>query len=346
MTTATAAISRTEKTVPGELSAGLDLGSRQARAVGLARTTDGKVILHGAAWLDLADDTEADGDLRSFCNRVGRPLRGVHCNLGPVGVITHQVEFPQMDPEEVRSAAEIEAAQLIPDLANMVLDVQILGVRTDVEQRRRDMTVLIVAAPKGAVYERRDLLFGANLEVLSIVPDGIALANAALALHTPEEGVVVVMDVDADGTILVAVAPEEEAVAPMVRYIPGGVSLLAPEDASPACREALSRTSVASGGDERGLHVRRERWLREVERSMTFISGKVRARGRHILVVGDGAGSPEFVDWLGQNLLVQAFAWNPLKELSRGADAPGDGFVEEHGYHSAIAVGLALTGGE
>ena len=337
MTTATAAISRTEKTVPGELSAGLDLGSRQARAVGLARTTDGKVILHGAAWLDLADDTEADGDLRSFCNRVGRPLRGVHCNLGPVGVITHQVEFPQMDPEEVRSAAEIEAAQLIPDLANMVLDVQILGVRTDVEQRRRDMTVLIVAAPKGAVYERRDLLFGANLEVLSIVPDGIALANAALALHTPEEGVVVVMDVDADGTILVAVAPEEEAVAPMVRYVPGGVSLLVPEDASPG---------AASGGIERGIHVRRERWLREVERSMAFISGKVRARGRHILVVGDGAGSPEFVDWLGQNLLVQVFAWNPLKELTRGADAPDEDFIERHGYHSAIAVGLALTGGE
>jgi hypothetical protein len=249
-----------------------------------------------------------------------------------VGVIVQEASFPRMSAADLCGAARIEAEQLIPDIDSMVLDFQTIGSKIDPQTGAEKTTVLIIAASRQAVQDRCALFASAEVALRALVPDGIALANCVMALRPPERGAVLALDIGAEGTTLVAVPPEGEALAPIVRSVPGGVQLLDTEN-----------VPVEAAPDARDRQARRERWLREVERSVEFISAKLATPARELLVVGDGSTKPALLSWLAQTFpQMSVSAWNALKELERGPAAPSDEFIERYGSHSAIAVGLAL----
>jgi len=293
----------------------------------------GGVTLETALAVELRDPASVERELRALGARLPRSAAGVHCNLGGVGAIVQQADFPPMELSELRTAARIEAEQLIPDIERMVLDVQMLGTAADQQGGVEGITALLVAAPREAVTRRRQLLERARYKVLSLVPDGIALANAVIGLRSPEEGGVLAVDVGREGTNLVAAPPPSKPMAPTVRYVPGGMDLFVEESGFGSNPES----TVA-----RSREAQRGQWLREVERSLEFISGKLGVAARHVLVVGDGARLPDLLAWLEENLRISVEPWNPLADLERAAGAAQEGFVESHGFDMAVAVGLAL----
>lgn len=318
------------------LAFGLDVGSRRARVVGLARGSSGEFLLQHAAIADFTDPASASLAIKSLWRGVAARAEGARCNLGPAGVIVQQIEFPEMETDELLAAARIEAEQLIPDIQSMALDVQVIGKKTKSEDNAQVAAIMIVAAPRQAVDKRTALLESAKVRIEAIVPDGVALANAVLALQPSEQGAVLAIDLGIDATGFVAVFPEKNIMVPIVRYIPNGTSLLG----GAAAGEKPSST------DERDRETKRERWLREIERSIGFVSGKLGAPAQKILVVGDGAKSPEILNWLGQNVQIPVSVWNPLKDLKRGPGAPEQKFIEQWGSDCAVAVGLALGEGD
>ncbi len=310
----------------GALRVGLDVGRKTARILALSPAENGGYVLRGASAAELSDSLPVEKALRNLWAGLGTRPAGVHCNLGPAKVIVHEAQFPEMPQEDIRSAARIEVGQLIPDVEGMILDFQVIGRFSTAEGSQ--VGVLIVAAPREAVSARVELLSRARLQALSVVPDGIALANAVAVLRPPEGRAELVLDIGEEATTLVAVMPGAEAVAPVVRYVPGGLRLLAAGEAAPR--------------DTKQSQAEKEQWLQQVERSVEFASGKLGAAAQHILVVGHGADSAELLEWGKQNLAIPLYRWNPLKSLERGRGAPSQQFVKEHGPHMAVAAGLAL----
>ena len=320
----------------GALSVGLDIGSKRARVVGLARGGSGELLLQHASIVEFSDPASAVAGIKSVLRGIAARAPGVRCNLGPASVIVQQVEFPDMADEDLLAAARIEAEQLIPDIQSMALDTQVIGRKTRGDDHAHVASIMIVAAPKQAVNDRMALLREANVQIDAVLPDGVALANAVLALQPSEAGAVLAIDIGMEATGLVAVFPEKDAMVPIVRYIPTGTSVLV----------GAAGGEKPSSTDERDRESKRERWLREVERSIEFVSGKLNAPAQKILVVGDGARSSDTMSWLGQSVQIPVSAWNPLKDVRRGPGAPEDRFIQQWGSDCAVAVGLALGEGD
>lgn len=303
---------------------GLDVGTTGTRVVALSECAPHQFLLHRASVVPFSSSMSQAEQLRDVW-RKARASGGVRVNLGPVTVIVQQGQFPDMPPEDLQAAARIEAEQLIPDLDAMVLDCQVIGrtVTADGEQLR----VLMVAAPRDAVSAREELLRAAKVPLHTMAPDGLALANAVLALLPPVEGPEILLDIGREGTNLVAVMPQQEAMAPIVRHVPGGTNM---------------HETPATAAAARDTEAEKDRWLREVERSIQFVSGKLDTPPQRILVVGDGASADPLLEWVNENLAVPVQVWNPLALLGRTRHTPGENFIEQNGPHMAVAIGLAL----
>jgi len=315
----------------------VDLGPRWAKLVGISRQEDGRALLEAAELVDVGAGEPASGSLSTLWRSVSKHGREAHCNLGPVGCIVQVFEFPAMDPEEMVAAAGIEAEQLIPNIEEMALDYQILGPPAEKGDKTAKVSILVVAAPQEALGERVKQLFSVNLPIRSVVPDGIALANAVQAMRSPATGAMVVVDIGPKDTQLVAVSRHQQVLEPFCHYIPFGMELLM------GGKSAEDGATYVDGG---GRTQSRERWLREIERSIEFIESKVGSPPKEVLVVGEGSESEDVLGWLGEGLVMDATPWNPLLEMDRGESAPDEDVLKGLGSHAAVAVGLALLGGD
>lgn len=327
------------------LGVGVDVGNRRARVARLGPGEDGEVCLLGAAMIPIPESAGKPANLRELAKQAGIKGNGAHCNLSPAMTIVHEVEFPGMDEGDLGSAVRIEAEQLIPDIDSMVLDYQVLARLASEEGKPSRLKAMIVAAPKDAVDERADWLASTGLDARAVTPDGLAIANAILALRppgarpvlrpkgdpaaplSPGARPVMALDIGANATSLVAVSMGEDIAAPTVRFVRGGADLLRDEE------------------DSEENHRLKERWLSEVERTIAFVAQRFGDAPDCLLVLGEATESPEAINWIESNLYKETEAWNCLAELPRGPDAPDEEWVREHGAHFAVAVGLAVMEG-
>lgn len=312
------------------LGIGLDVGCHRARVVKLDLDDEGIVRLLSAALEKVPPPGSKPLNLRALFKAADARCCAAHCNLGSARAILHEAEFPAMGPEELAGAIRIEAEQLVPDLDEMVLDYQILPdpeTEKHAAHRPKKLKIMIVAAPRNAVQERAELLDAAGLDDRSLVPDGVAIANAIMSLRCENKAPVLALDVSVSGTGVVAVDRREEVHAPVVRFIQGGILLLEDEDP----------------GRERNRL--RERWLGEIERTIEFVAGRFGASPERVLALGELASASKSAYWLESNLGKPVEVWNPLAEMVQGPHAPDAVWVQENGPHFAVAAGLALTQG-
>ena len=308
---------------------GLDLGAAQARLVALSGKGEAGYRLEQLAVAEFAGMAAGDG-VRRLWRESDALSDGVRCSLGTCDVIVHQVEFPEMAPDELRAAAQIEAEQLMPNIGEMVMDFQEIGRETD-DKGGVTVGMLIIAAPKAEVEHRRDLMNNAHVPLLSVVPDGIALANVMAALYPPGEGAIVGVDLGEGGTNVVVMRLDDRNAPPVVRHVNCGVEDMPVAETVPGApvKDSSRRTSG-------------ERWLREVERSMSFASERSGGVAGRVVLVGDCAQMPSVASWIETNLQIPVEPWNPLRDMSRGEKAPPDDYVERYGAQCAVAAGLAL----
>jgi type IV pilus assembly protein PilM len=322
---------------------------------------------------EVADDaavTEAVGRLRA---EVGLKKVSVRLGLASPRVVVRQIEMPLMSREELGSALQFQAAELIPiPLDDAVLDFAILGPASPGDGGEPRMHVLLAAVQEATVARLVAAVEAGGLQVAAVdlvplalirplaraVPD-LALVGAGAAGdpgvalpegHVGAEGIV------SFGGGVTAIAVHEGGVPRFVRVLgTGGRELtdaIASElDLPPETAEALKRQLGGEGHDELVTRARAS-----IERPLSVLLDEVRSSIDYyrnqsgsspllrIVVTGGGAQLP------GLSERLSALVGVPVEQARpRELIALGDiGFSEEElprlDPYLPAAVGLALGG--
>ena len=281
---------------------GLDIGTNAVTVAEVRAGNPPRLEMFGQVALgretmregEVADDaavTEAVGRLRA---EVGLKKVSVRLGLASPRVVVRQIEMPLMSREELGSALQFQAAELIPiPLDDAVLDFAILGPASPGDGGEPRMHVLLAAVQEATVARLVAAVEAGGLQVAAVdlvplalirplaraVPD-LALVGAGAAGdpgvalpegHVGAEGIV------SFGGGVTAIAVHEGGVPRFVRVLgTGGRELtdaIASElDLPPETAEALKRQLGGEGHDELVTRARAS-----IERPLSVLLDEVRS---------------------------------------------------------------------
>ena len=178
---------------------GLDVGTSVVRAVELTLgreqvtlTRFGQVALPAGAVRDgeVADPPAVASAIRRLWRETGFRTRQVIVGVGNQRVVVRQAELPEMSDEDLRSALQFQAEDLIPiPIEEAVLDFQVLERYTGTEQEAL-MRILLVAAQRDMVRSLLAAVEGGGLTatLVDLVPFALMRSLATTSLVEDLEG--------------------------------------------------------------------------------------------------------------------------------------------------------------
>lgn len=300
--------------------------------------------------LDVAAVAEAVARLRS---EIGLRRGSVRLGIASPRVIVRQVDMPEMSENDLRSALQFQAQDLIPiPVEEAVLDSAILG-REVGEDGEGTMRVLLAAAQRSSVVALVESVEAAGLGVESVDLVPLALVRA-IGRTVSDNGPGAEGIVSFGGGVTVVVV-HEAGVPAFVRVLGTGgrdltASIAADLDVPEQTAEALKRQlGDASTGDE--VEARAQAALErplgalldEVRSSLDYYRNQPGAtRLLRVLATGGGSQLPGLADRLTTLIGVPVQLARPRENL-----AIGDiGFDEEDlprlDPYLAAPVGLAI----
>jgi type IV pilus assembly protein PilM len=322
---------------------------------------------------EVADDaavTEAVGRLRA---EVGLKKVSVRLGLASPRVVVRQIEMPLMSRDELGSALQFQAAELIPiPLDDAVLDFAILGPASPGDGGEPRMHVLLAAVQEATVARLVTAVEAGGLQVAAVdlvplalirplaraVPD-LALVGAGAAGDTGvalADGVVGAEGIVSFGGGVTAIAVHEGGVPRFVRVLgTGGRELtdaIASElDLPPETAEALKRQLGGDGHDELVTRARAS-----IERPLSVLLDEVRSSIDYyrnqpgsspllrIVVTGGGAQLPGLSERLSALVGVPVEQARPRELIALGDIGFSDEELPRLDPYLPAAVGLALGG--
>jgi type IV pilus assembly protein PilM len=364
---------------------GLDIGTNAVTVAEVKAGDPPRLVMFGQVALaretmregEVADDaavTEAVGRLRE---EVGLKKAPVRLGLASPRVVVRQIEMPQMTRDELASALQFQAAELIPiPLEDAVLDFAILGPASPGDSGEPRMHVLLAAVQEATVLRLVAAVEAGGLQVAAVdlvplalirplartVPD-LALIGAGAGGAPDGAGGVALADHSsgAEGIVsfgggVTAIAVHEVGVPRFVRVLgTGGRELtdaIANElDLPPETAEALKRQLGATGHDELVARARSS-----IERPLSVLLDEVRSSIDYyrnqadsspllrIVTTGGAAQLPGLSERLSALVGVPVEPARPRELVALG----DIGFTEEElprlDPYLPAAVGLALGG--
>jgi len=364
---------------------GLDIGTNAVTVAEVRPGDPPRLVMFGQVALgretmregEVADDaavTEAVGRLRE---EVGLKRAAVRLGLASPRVVVRQIEMPQMTRDELASALQFQAAELIPiPLDDAVLDFAILGPAGPGDSGEPRMHVLLAAVQEATVLRLVAAVEAGGLQVAAVdlvplalirplartVPD-LALIGAGVGASTESGGGLGPAEdgPGAEGIVsfgggVTAIAVHEVGVPRFVRVLgTGGRELtdaIANElDLPPETAEALKRQLGASGHDELVARARSS-----IERPLSVLLDEVRSSIDYyrnqsdsspllrIVTTGGAAQLPGLTERLSALVGVPVEPARPRELVALG----DIGFTEEElprlDPYLPAAVGLALGG--
>ncbi len=368
---------------------GLDIGTNAVTVAEVRAGDPPRLVMFGQVALgretmregEVADDaavTEAVGRLRE---EVGLKRAAVRLGLASPRVVVRQIEMPQMSRDELASALQFQAAELIPiPLEDAVLDFAILGPASPGESGEPRMHVLLAAVQEATVLRLVAAVEAGGLQVAAVDLVPLALirplartarelaligAGAGVDPSTSPEltgGVALgEQSPGAEGIVsfgggVTAIAVHENGVPRFVRVLgTGGRELtdaIASElDLPPETAEALKRQLGAPGHDELVARARTS-----IERPLSVLLDEVRSSIDYyrnqpdssplvrIVTTGGAAQLPGLTERLSALVGVPVEPARPRELVALG----DIGFTEEElprlDPYLPAAVGLALGG--
>jgi type IV pilus assembly protein PilM len=321
---------------------------------------------------EVADDaavTEAVGRLRA---EVGLKKVSVRLGLASPRVVVRQIEMPLMSREELGSALQFQAAELIPiPLDDAVLDFAILGPASPGDGGEPRMHVLLAAVQEATVARLVTAVEAGGLQVAAVdlvplalirplaraVPDlalvGAGGAGDGVALA---DGVVGAEGIVSFGGGVTAIAVHEGGVPRFVRVLGTGGRELTDAIASdldlpPETAEALKRQLGGDGHDELVTRARAS-----IERPLSVLLDEVRSSIDYyrnqpgsspllrIVVTGGGAQLPGLSERLSALVGVPVEQARPRELIALGDIGFSDEELPRLDPYLPAAVGLALGG--
>ncbi|MBI5870672.1 MAG: type IV pilus assembly protein PilM [Actinobacteria bacterium] len=176
---------------------GLDIGRSSMTAVRLKYQTGGSILLQ-AANDSLPEGLIQEGEVRdvealSYAIREfwkTHNIKGKKVALGLANqkVVVRTLEFPLLDPKELRSAIEFQAQDYIPiPIEEAVFDFHVLGRFAD-EDGVEKQKVLVVAAQKVMVMDFINAIKGAKLSIAGVDLQAFALLRALAPISFLDQG--------------------------------------------------------------------------------------------------------------------------------------------------------------
>jgi type IV pilus assembly protein PilM len=370
---------------------GLDIGTNAVTVAEVRPGEPPRLDLFGQVALaretmregEVADDAAVTDAVARLRAEVGLKKVPVRLGLASPRVVVRQIEMPEMSRDELSSALQFQAAELIPiPLDDAVLDFAILGPASPGDGGERRMHVLLAAVQEATVLRLVRAVEAGGLQVAAVdlVPlalirplarsakemalvgasvgasvDGAEAGGVALAEHVGAEGIV------SFGGGVTAIAVHELGVPRFVRVLgTGGRELtdaIASElDLPPETAEALKRQLGNAPGHELQHEELVARARGAIERPLSVLLDEVRSSIDYyrnqadsspllrIVATGGAAQLPGLTDRLS------ALVGVPVEDAKpRELVALGDiGFSEEElprlDPYLPAAVGLALGG--
>ncbi len=335
---------------------GLDIGSRQVKAVQLKETKTGyqlegigivtllpELIVDGAI-LDSFRVIEAVKELLSEKN-----LQAKDASIGVSGhssVIIKRIALPQMSDEELSESIKFEAEQYIPfEIEDVNLDFQILGQREGENQ----MDVMIVAVKKDKINEYTSVVRESGLNPVIVDVDAFALENLyEINYEIKEDENIALVNIGAS-TI-------------NMNILKGGISVFTRDSSvgSNLHTEALQKGFVISFDDaERLKHGEAvegvsqddvasvltsasEEIITEISRSFDYYRGATKNEDINEIVLSGGCALiKDFVPLLSERVGIGVKVIDPFKNISI-PDKFDKGYLKKVGPVVAVAAGLAL----
>lgn len=335
---------------------GLDIGSRNIKAVQLKEVGDGYQLEHiGITSLQpelivegsILDATRVATAIKELIASSNIKSKDVTIGVsGHSSVITKRIQLPQMTESELSESIKFEAAQHIPfDIEDVNLDFQIIGFREGDNQ----MDVLVVAVKKDKINEYVSVVKEAGLNPVIVDVDAFALENMYELNYEvkPNENIALV-NVGA-GMI-------------NLNVLKGGSSVFT-RDSSVGCNiitEALQKEFALSYSDAERLKqgeaiegVSPEdvasvmssastEIVSEVSRSIDYFrSSGGREEIKEIVISGGGALIKDFPALLSERVGVDVRIVDPFTNIQIPDDFD-KGYLKKIGPIVAVAVGLAL----
>ncbi|MDP3143719.1 MAG: type IV pilus assembly protein PilM [Candidatus Omnitrophota bacterium] len=169
------AIPKQKSPVKSDSAIGLDIGNYAVKVCQLGfQDKQFKLTGFGYSQLDILNPKATVDAIKNVCSQARISSKKVNVSVFPDGVIIRYLLLPLMSDEELRKAMSFEIERYVPfSKEEVVSDYQILKV----DEEKKNIKVLMVAAKKETVDSRAKLLQEAGLEPQVVTIDSMVLKN-------------------------------------------------------------------------------------------------------------------------------------------------------------------------
>lgn len=163
------------KTSRLEPAVGVDIGNHSVKVCQIHKDGDRfRISGIGYSEIDVLNPKGTVEAIKSACRQAAISVKKVNASVFPEGVIVRYLLLPLMSEEELRRAMSFEIERYVPfDSEQGISDYQVLKV----DEEKKNIKVLMVAAKKELVDSRLRLLQEAGLEPQIITIDSMVLKN-------------------------------------------------------------------------------------------------------------------------------------------------------------------------
>ena len=289
-------------------------------------------------------------------------------------VVARLLDFPRMDPEDLKSAIGFEAQDHIPmPIDEAVLDYVVLGPQ---EEGSDTDQILIVAAQRDMVSRFTSAVRTAGIRPVGVDVKALSLMRSTLPETLFDEGATLLLDV---GTEITNLAISQGGTPTLTRFIIGGsdqfVQTIAevagieeedaerhlmnpkiqigdyPEDEEPGLKNEETEDEETEDDLDpalmfdirRGLEDSVQVMAEDVQRSVEYHYSQPGAQEvSQVFVSGEGALVEGLEGYMGELLGISAHRGNPLQKLAANRSNVSDEQLRVMEPVLAVALGLAI----
>ncbi len=335
---------------------GLDIGSREIKAVELTRVGGGFAVTRLAA-KPLVSEQAAVETLRQLAQESKFKTMRTISSLSGRSVVVRYITMQPMTEAELRTAMKYEAEKYIPfEMNEVVIDCQCLEGAPEKGHRGAEMKVLLVAAKRDLIVKHISTLNQAGFQPVVVDVDAFALGNAYRLAR-----------MSAVGTALPA---EEGGASKVVGIVDIGASKT---NINIACgRTSLFTREIYVGGNDftnsisrhRGLNFNEAEGMKlnpstpkeelegavsltiedlgnEVQLSFDYFENQFEAELSEVLLTGGGSLLRGLAEAFEVKFRKPTKVWNPLAEVPVQAGSFDAEVIRAVGPRTAVALGLA-----
>ncbi len=342
---------------------GLDIGSFAVRAAEVSND-GGHPTLHRFAQVTLPPGAVSDGEvvdaqvvsaaLKRLWSDGGFSSRRVVVGVSSQRVIVRQADVTAMSQDELRSALNFEAQELIPiPVDEAVLDFQVIDplLPNPDPNSPPNMRILLAAAQRDMVKKHLAAVRSADLDVVAVDPVALAMLRAV-----PSAPVGFAEAVVSIGGDLTTIAIREGNSARFVRVLNiGGSDLtealsrelaLSTHLAEDMKRRSANGAPIAVAAQaQSALSLRMGGLVDEVRGSLDFFLAQTDTeRVGRVILTGGAIQTEGLVSRLQQSLGSSVELANPLAAVAVGKTGLNDAQLRQSAPYMLAPIGLALWG--